>query len=400
MQKFIQLSLLLTATVIMAACGSSTKEDNALTKKKAELEKLQQEQASLAEKIKSIQLEIAKLDPSIANSTAKLVNISTIANQPFVHYIDLQGKVDADNISYISPRLGPAQVKAVYVKQGDYVKRGQLLLKLDDVLVRQQLIAATKSMDALKTQLVSAKDIYKRQNNLWQQGIGTEIQVINIRTQVETLEAQLEGAKENVKVIEEQLKALNVYSDVDGIADAVNIRVGETFTGVTQAGPQISIVNTSSLKVTVQVPENYAGKIAIGTKALAIISDLNKTIPTTITLASKLINPDNRSFTAEMKIPYDKSVRPNQLAQVKIQDYAVASAVAIPVKTVQTDEKGKYVFVAVTENGKIIARKKSVNVGEMYSDLIEVRNGLTAGDQLIINGYQDLYDGQLIAQAK
>ncbi|HNF30364.1 MAG TPA: efflux RND transporter periplasmic adaptor subunit, partial [Chitinophagaceae bacterium] len=227
--------------ITLAACGA---KNDSLSSKKASLDKLKKEQTAINEKIKVLESEIAKLDTAfVKNDIAKLVAISSITTQDFTHYIDLQGHIDADNISYISPRLGPGQVKAIYVKKGDFVKKGQLLLKLDDALIKQQINAAKQSLETIKTQLAFAKDIYNRQNNLWKQGIGTEVQLISARTNVETLEKQLSAAQENVKIIQEQASATNVYSDVDGIADEVNIRVGETFSGISATGAQIKIVN-------------------------------------------------------------------------------------------------------------------------------------------------------------
>jgi RND family efflux transporter MFP subunit len=318
----------------------------------------------------------------------------TLTAGDFKHYIELQGRVDADNISYISPRLGPGQVKSLFIKKGDYVKKGQLLLKLDDAVIKQSINAAKQSLETLKTQLTLAKDLYNRQNNLWKQGIGTEVQVISARTQVETLERQLNAGNENVKTIQEQANGSNVYSDVDGIVDELNVRVGETFTGYMGTTPQIKIVNTSTLKVVTDVPENYAARVKVGSKIIVSLPDINKSYNSNISLSGKTINANNRSFNAEAKLPYDGLMRPNQTAQVKIEDYSATNVVTIPVNTVQTDDKGKYVYVAITEGSKLFARKKAITVGELNGQMIEVKTGLTTGEKLISEGFQNIYDGQ------
>ena len=395
MQKIITV-LFLTATLTIASCGNKT-EDGSLAGKKAEIEKLKKEQATIGDKIKLLEKEVAKLDTSaVKEDIAKLVGTAVITTRNFSHYIDLQGRVDAENISYISPRLGGGQVRAIYVKRGDYVRKGQLLLKLDDAIVKQQVAAAKQGTEALKTQIAFAKDVYNRRNNLWKQGIGTEIELITARTNVESLEKQLNAANENIKVQQEQLSGANVYSDVDGIADEVNVRMGEMFTGFAGTMPQIKIVNTSNLKIITDVPENYSGKVKQGSALLVTLPDINKTFNTTVSVSGKVIDPNNRSFRAEARLPQDASIRPNQIAQVRILDYSAPNAVAIPVNTVSTDDKGKYVYIAVTEGGKLIAKKRSIIVGELYNDLIEVKSGLAAGDKLIIDGYQNIYDGQLL----
>ncbi len=396
MQKFINV-ILITASLTIASCGSKPEGTGSLAEKKAEIEKLKKDQAATADKIKSLEKEVAKLDTSaVKDDIAKLVGVSPVTAQNFAHYIDLQGRVDADDISYVSPRLGGGQVRALYVKRGDYVKKGQLLVKLDDAIGRQQVTASKQGTESLKTQLTLARDVYTRRNNLWKQGIGTEIELITARTNVESLEKQLNAANENIKVQQEQLSGSNIYSDVDGIADEVNVRVGEMFTGFSGTSPQIKIVNTSSLKIITDVPENYSGKVRVGSGMVVTLPDVNKTFNTTVSVSGQVIDPNNRSFRAEAKLPKDVSIRPNQIAEVRILDYKAANAIVIPVNTVSTDEKGKYVYVAVTEGGKLVARKKPIVVGELYKDMIEVKSGLAAGEQLITDGYQNIYDGQLL----
>ncbi len=393
--KKIQISILSIATLLLVACGTSSKNDVAA--KKSEVEKLKKEVLVTTEKIKILEQEIAKLDTNSqakANENAKLIGTTIIANADFKHFIDIQGKVDADNISYVSPRLGGGQVKAVFVKKGDYVKKGQMILKLDDAIARQSLIAAKQNLETIKTQVALAKDLYNRQNNLWKQGIGTEVQLISAKAQAETLDKQLLTGEANYRTAQEQASALNVMSDVEGVVDELNVRPGEFFTGFIGNMPQVKIVNTKTLKVVTEVPENYIARVQLGTPVELFLTDINKTYISKISFAGKTINLNNRSFIAEAKIPYDGLTRPNQNVQIKIQDYISQNAIAVPVNTIQTDDKGKFVYVAVKEGNNLIARKKQVTVGELSGNLIEVKTGLSSGDELITEGFQTVYDGQ------
>lgn len=399
MKKITQISIAFFATVLIASCGGSKKDDAAaINDKKAELEKLKSEKAKNEAEIAKLQGELEKIDTATANAAkVKLVSVAPVSAQDFKHYIDLQGKVDADNISYISPRMGPAQVKAVYVTQGQAVKKGQLLLKLDDAIMRQSVTAATQQLEGIKTQLGYAKNLYQRQQNLWKEGIGTEVQLITAKTNVTSLENQLAAAGENVKTLQEQLKTANVYSDVTGIADIVAIRVGETFSGMGASGPQIKIVNTSSLKVVVNVPENYLTRMHKGSPVVINIPDANKIINSSLSLISQSVDPTQRGFVAEAKIPYDPILKPSQSAVIKIMDYAASNAIVIPVNVVQSDETGKYVYVLTkSSNGKSVAHRVVVTVGEVYGENVEIRGGLKAGDQLVTEGFQNLYEGQSI----
>ncbi|HET9057355.1 MAG TPA: efflux RND transporter periplasmic adaptor subunit [Chitinophagaceae bacterium] len=398
MNQILRLSVAVILFTVIA-CGKNEQKDKAtLEAKKAMLAKLQKEQAKLTDDIKKLEEEIIKEDPSVAAAkTAKLVEITAVSTRKFEHFIELQGKVDADNISYVSPRGAPALVKAMYIKKGDNIKKGQLLLKLDDAIVKQQITAAKQKLEQLKTQLAYAQNLYERQKNLWEQNIGTEVQLITAKTTAESLENQLKGAEEDIKTAQEQWATTNVYAEVSGTADQVNIRVGELFTGFTGATPQIVIINTSSLKVTADIPETYLAKIRRGAPVQVTIPDLeNKVINTNVSVISQAISATSRGFIVEAKIPSIGSLKPNMVVQVKIQDYAVANTVVIPLTTIQTDEKGKFVFVLSQENGKTISRKKQITIGEVYGDMVEVKTGLTTGEQLISRGYQSLYDGQTV----
>jgi RND family efflux transporter MFP subunit len=399
MKKITQISIAVLTMFLIASCGNSSKDGAAaINDKKAAIEKLKAEKAKTDEEIKKLQAELEKLDTNSANAAKiKLVAVTAVTTADFKHYIDLQGKVDAENISYISPRMGPAQVKAVYVSQGQYVKKGQLLLKLDDAIMRQNVTAATQQLEGIKTQLGYAKNIYQRQQNLWKEGIGTEVQLITAKTNVTGLENQLSSAQENIKTLQEQLKTANVYSDVTGIADIVAIRVGETFSGMSATGPQIKIVNTSSLKVVTNVPENYLTRMHKGSQVQIFIPDVNKTVNSTISLISQSIDPLQRGFIAEAKIPYDPILKPSQSAVVKILDYNAPNAIVIPVNVVQSDETGKYVYVvSKSSNGKTTAHRVVVTIGEVYGEKVEIKAGLKAGDQLVTEGFQNLYEGQAI----
>ena len=376
---------LLIIVLFAASCGNSKKDQSAiLTEKKVKLQKLKSEQQKLNEEIAKLDAEIARLDPKSAEGTAKLVTTMVLAPKDFSHYIELQGKIDADNIAYVTPRGGPGQVRAVYVKKGDFVRKGQVLLKLDDAIVRSQIAG-------LQSQLSYARDIYQRQQNLWKEDIGTEVQVISARNNVTALERQL-------ATLNEQLSFTNVRAGISGVADEVNIKVGETFTGSPMQG--IKIVNTSSLKMMANIPENYISRVRKGSKVEIVVPDLNnRIINSTISLVSQSIDPNTRGFIAEARIPYDANLKPNQVANMRILDYAANQAISIPINVVQSDEKGKYVFVVEKKGEQLLARKKSIYLGESYGGVVEVKSGLNAGDVLITEGYQNLYEGQILTTA-
>lgn len=372
---------LITLILVMASCGCGSKEsDSSLAGKKAQLEAFKKQQAEITGKIQQLEQEILKLDPASQPEKIKMVGITVIEKRDFAHYIDLQGRITTESMYYVSPRGMGGQVRAVYVKQGDRVKKGQLLLKLDDAIIQQNI-------RQLENQLAFAKNIYERQQNLWKDGIGTEVQFLTARNNVDNLEKQ-------IAIVKEQAGQSNVYAEVSGIAETVNIRVGEVFTGNPMAG--ITIVDPSSLKAVVDVPENYVARIHKGMPVSVSIPDLDKTVDASISLLSETINQASRSFTAESRMPAIAGLKPNQVAVVRILDHASKNATVVPVETIQTDDKGKYVFVMREEKGKKIARKVPVTVGQFYDEQIEVIGGLNTGDILVTRGFQGLYEGQRI----
>jgi len=381
------LKLFTISLVIMSlACGGGS---NPIEAKKASLEKLKKQALALNGQIASLEKE---LEQAGAKDQAKavLVSIAPIINQDFNHFIELQGKVESESVSYITPRAGGGQVKALYVKRGDRVRKGQLILQLDNSMVKQSAAAAAQNRETTKAQAALAKSVYEKQKNLWEQNIGSEIQLMTAKTNADASASQLKAATEQLGMVNQQLSYTSVYSDVDGVAEEVNVKVGDLF-----GGPgQIKIVNTDKLKLTSQIPENYAGKVKVGTEATLVFPDINKTIETKLGVVGAVIDPLSRSFYVESKLPIDKDFRANQLVQVKIKDYTKTNAIIIPINLIQNDEKGKFIYVAASENGKLIARKRAVTIGEFYANNIEILSGLAAGEQMVIEGYQALYDGQ------
>lgn len=374
--------LIICTLFLLAACSGNKEENKDLVGKKAELEKLTKERDALSTKISTLEAELQKIDGAASSEKAKLVEVTELLNRDFTHYIELQGKITTENLSYVTPRGMGGQVKSIYVKEGDNVKKGQLLMKLEDGIIQQNI-------KQVESQLSFAKNIFSRQENLWKEGIGTEVQYLSAKNNVESLEKQLD-------LVKEQLSTTSVYAQVSGIIEDVNIRVGETFMGSPLAG--ITIINPGSLKAVVDVPENYVSKIRKGMPVVVTIPDLNQSFNSNINLISETINAISRSFVAESKVTGNANLKPNQIAIVKILDHEAKNAIVVPVETVQSDEKGKYVYVLTQEGNKTIARKRAITIGEFYDELIEVNAGLATGDKLITKGYQGLYDGQLISK--
>ena len=414
MNNIFKISFTAIVAVLLVACGAGAKDKKGDTgDMKVKLERLKKEKSSIDADIRKLEEQLAKADPKGAQQVQKLVAVDTLRINDFAHYIELQGKVDAEGIAYVAPSGPGGQVKAIFVKAGQRVGKGQLILKLDDAMARQgvdaaqqMVVSAQQQTGQIKARLDQAESIYTRYQNLWKQGIGAEIQVVNAKADFEAISAQLRAAQAQVgsaqaqvRLAQEQANMSNVYAGISGMIEEMNVKVGEFFSPQSAAmpGAGIRIVNNNNLKVVTNVPENYITRVKKGDKVEIVIADSGKPpYKSMISMVGGTIDATTRSFTTEAKLPSDPQLKPNQTATLKILDYEVKATVAVPVNVVQSDEKGKYVYVMEKAGDKSVARKKMVNVGEAYNGFIEIKSGLTGGELIITQGYQTVYDGQTV----
>jgi membrane fusion protein, multidrug efflux system len=371
-------SILLLSLMVFVTVSCGKKEDNSLAGKKAQLATLQKEASTLTDKIQKLQSEIDKLEPN-KELKVKTVSVSPITTENFQHFVEATGRLEAENNVFVSPQTGGALTK-VFVKIGDYVTKGQKIATIDNSILRN-------SMQEVEIQLETAKTIFERQKNLWDQKIGTEVQYIQAKSAVESLERRINTLKSQ--------DGLNVVvSPISGVVDEVRLKAGEI------AAPGIGIVrivNFSDLKVVANVPDTYAGTISKGDMVKIKFPDLQKEISAKLSYVSQTINQVSRTFTVEAKVPnFDKSLKPNLTAIMNVNDQSKGAAIVITESFVQNTEQGSIVYVAETEGNKKIARAKVVKTGLSYDGKIEIISGLTSGDLLITQGYQEIVDGQLI----
>ncbi|WP_254413118.1 efflux RND transporter periplasmic adaptor subunit [Dyadobacter diqingensis] len=365
------------AAALLASCTGEKKDG--LAAKKEELTQLKTQQGETDKKIKALEIEIAKLDPKKAGEAKiKAVSVAPLSAETFRHYVELQGSVDAKNNVLVTPKSGGA-ITAMYVKEGDYVNAGTAIGKIDDSILRE-------SLEEIKTQLTLANTLFDKQKNLWDQKIGTEIQFLQAKNNKEGLERKL-------ATLNSQLAQSRIVSPMSGVVDQVNVKVGE------MASPGVGvvrIVNLSNLKVMAKVSDTYAASVKKGDEVIVKFPDLKKEYKAKISFVSTTVDPLSRTFTIEANLPSSKEIKPNMMAQIQINDATSKNALAIDQNFVQSTEKGNVVYVAVTEGNKKVAKAKEVKTGLSYNGKIEILEGLTAGDQLITLGYQEVSDGQPI----
>jgi RND family efflux transporter MFP subunit len=364
----------LLAVAVLAACSQPKKEG--LEGKKAELAELKKQQTELNAKVKSLQDEIARQDPQAREAAkTKTVAVAPVAPTTFQHFIEVQGTIDAKNNVLVSPKTSGA-LTAVYVKEGDAVKAGQVLAKVDDQVLRE-------SIEEVKNQWSLANTVYEKQANLWKQQIGTELQYIQAKNNKESLEKRL-------ATLNSQLAMTNVTSPINGVVDKVNQKAGE----MAMPGMGVArVVNLSQLKVVAKVADTYVASVKKGDMVVVKFPDLNKQLNARVTFVSTTVDPLSRTFTIEAMLPPSNDLKPNQLAVVNINDINKRNAIVINQNLVQNTENGQTVYVAANEGNKRVAKARTVKTGLSYNGQVEITNGLQPGDQLITQGYQEIADG-------
>lgn len=349
---------------------------NQNTNKKGELEKLKSEREILNTKISKLESEV---DPNAQKVEKALpVKIKTLESTPFYHYVEIQGIVDGDQNVSVSPQV-PGVVTNVYVREGSMVKKGDILAKLDAQVLKQ-------SVEEIKIQLEMANIIYEKQKNLWDKKIGSEVQFLQAKTGKESLERR-------IKTIQEQIEMANIISPISGSVESVPLKVGQLASpGLPTSA--IRVINMSTAKITAEISENFASRIKNGNQAFVRFPDLGKEIETKLSFTSRFIDPSNRTFRVECRFTTKEiELRANMIAYVKIKDYTNEASLILPVNIIQSNQDGKFVFVAVKEGNKIAAVRKKITTGMDYNGESEITSGLSVGDQVITAGYQNLKEG-------
>ncbi|RFS23885.1 efflux RND transporter periplasmic adaptor subunit [Chitinophaga silvatica] len=368
-------ALLISATtLIFAACGGGNNKE----KKMAELQKLKQEKVKYNS---DIDQKIATLEKELdikEEVRLKDVTVAAVRDTTFQHFIDVQGSVDArENVNVSSRAAGV--ITAIYVKEGQQVSQGQTLAQVDDQLLRA-------SMAEVRTQLELANTLYDKQKNLWAQKIGSEIQYLNAKNQKESLEKRL-------ATLQDQQSQSRIVAPISGTVDAVIAKVGDI---ASPGNPTFRVVNANNLKVTANIAETYAGLIKAGDEVAIAFPDINREIRSNVGFASRTIDPVSRTIKVEVPLRSDNMLRPNMIAHIRIVDYTAKNAIVIPVSVIQYTSGKPYVLVAQQDKGKMVAQRKTIEMGRTYNDKAEIRGGLQAGDQIITAGFQGLNDNDLI----
>ncbi|VXB58972.1 efflux RND transporter periplasmic adaptor subunit [Maribacter litoralis] len=382
-----KLPILLIAVISLYSCGGKDQSVAEIISEQ-NLEAIRAKKNEITTQQKLIDAQLKSLDSAIAilgnEEKLPLVNTLTAKKEVFNHYLELQGDVSTKQNVLIYPEMA-GTLQRVHVKEGDRVSRGQVLATIDDGGLSSQL-------NQLKTQASLAKTTFERQERLWNQNIGSEIQYLQAKT-------NYEAAENMVSQAESQLGKSTIRAPFSGIIDDV-IKDQGTVVAPGQGSEVFRIVNLSDMYIEVEVPEAYIGNVTKGKEALVYFPVLGDSIVTKIRETGNFINPANRSFEAEIPVPNKEGkIKPNLTAKVNINDYTSEDAILIPTSIISENAEGEqYVFVAdeASAEGESIVKRTIITTGKTQGAEIEVLTGLNDGDHIIKEGARSVKDGQKV----
>ncbi|MFD2202872.1 efflux RND transporter periplasmic adaptor subunit [Shivajiella indica] len=360
--------LIIFLTVLLASCG----QKDELTAKKDELAKLKKEAADLRNAIESLEKEIGVLDPEFGITNRKSVLISTIKPEKihFEHFVEATGSVLSKKDVNISGEVS-GRVQEVLAVEGMRVNKGQVLARIDAEAIQ-------RNIEEVEKQLELAIIVYEKQERLWNQQIGTEIQYLETKNRKETLEKSLAGLKT-------QASKTIVTAPFSGNVESVLVRTGEL---VQPGTPLFHFVGESDLFIEADVSERYLGILNKGDSVDIYFPSVKENFRTKVSAVGGVINLNNRTFKVEVFLPYLQFAKPNLISVLRIKDYENPNAVTVPNYLILQDSKGDYVFTV--ENN--VTKKRYIKRGMTYKEITEVLEGLSGDEVLVDKGFREVGD--------
>ena len=380
--------LFLFSLLLLTQCGGEAPVniDELITN--GSLAAIQNLKTQKQKELNSLKQDIDKLDTAIRNQNSeKKLLLGTdmlITPQEFKHYVSFQGTIDTDQNLVIYPEL-PGLLKAIYVTEGQRVDKGTLLVRLSDGGMQDQL-------EQLRLQLELAKTTYERQEKLWAQKIGSEIQYLQSKTAFKALQ-------KSVSQMEDQVAKTRIRAPFDGIVDHIMADKGANL--APGATPILRFVNLDKMQVAGEIPEKHLPNIRKNSQAKINVPVLGKQWVSKVSLVGNYINPNNRSFRVEIDLDNKEgNLKPNMTAQVLLNDYTNPEALLVPLKNILKNQDGRnYVFVlkpVVGEKDTYKAVKTFIETGAEANNKLEIIKGLMAGDRILQEGVRLAKDQQLI----
>jgi RND family efflux transporter MFP subunit len=382
-----QLFTIVFASLILISCGGEGKKSTASVIEKGTLAEMREQRSKLVAKSEALRKEIEILDDAIGkkdtNEKRTLITTFMVKDTVFNHYVELQATVQTkENVMLSSEFAGI--LKQLFVKEGQKVSKGQTLARVDDGGLSSQLAQ-------METQAALAKTSFERQQNLWNQKIGSEIQFLQAKT---NYNAQLKA----VAQMKAQLSKTLIRAPFSGTIDEI---VSERGSVVGPGSPILRIVSLGNMYLEAEVPEKNIKTIKKGSDVIVTFPVLGETLNSKVTQAGNFINPANRSFTIQIAVPNKNgNIKPNLSSKIQLKDYSNPKAITVPTSIISENADGEqFLYVAKNpdKDGSAIAKRVVVKVGLSQGEIVEIIDGIKDGDLIIKEGARSVKDGQKVS---
>lgn len=379
------LFLYATTAALLVACGGAQPEGEVATKR-ADLERLKANYKATADSIKQVETWLAENDTTVRRNLS-VITAATVAATPFTHFVDVHGNVRADKAAALYS--GGGRVRKIHVGAGDRVKSGQLIITIDNNLAAEQIQQAEAAYELART-------AFEKQQTLWNQKIGSEMQFLQAKSQKEQAEAGLAAMRE-------QQRLTNITAPFDGTVDDIMVRVGDM---TSPMQPAARVVDLTGVQLEADVPESYLRTVKSGAPVKVYFPTVGDTLSAKLDHVGEYIDPSNRTFKVTVRVPQgEKMMRPNLLSDISIQDYHNDSALVVPSRAVLQDVKGNnYIFVLdATTGDEAKARKVMVKRVSEYKGSLSIvpqeAGALKGGEKIVDEGAKNVTDGLTVRVA-
>ncbi|MCB9262935.1 MAG: efflux RND transporter periplasmic adaptor subunit [Flavobacteriales bacterium] len=375
------IALLLAMAMAVVSCGKKASTD--LDKKRAELSKKEKELMTLKGEISTLKQEIEKLDTT-AKDKAIAVTVSAVGKGSYNEAFKVQGLVESNHDVFVSAEV-PGNITKIYVKEGQRVSKGQAIATLDASTAHSQIAELENAMSL-------AKINFEKQQRLWSQKIGSEMQYLQAKNQYENLQKSLATANA-------QLAKFTLRSPINGTVDQIMANEGE-LAGSMTGGPIARIVDLSDVKIIAKVSEVYVTDLKVGQEIEVNFPSLNLTWKEKISSIGNVVDPNNRTFTVIVKpTKYQNQLRPNLLSMLTVSNKQQSNVISVPTKLIRNDGKGDYIMVVKSNGSKKTVEKRAIKIGLQDAAKTVVTEGLADGDEIIVEGFSNVIEGDEVKVA-
>ena len=379
--------LIITLSLILfLSCNSSRNSSINDLINKGDLETLKKKKKEYVDLMNDLRLDLNEINNGIMlldeNEQIQVISKFNVIEKEFNTYVKLQANLKSrKNVVILSEFQGP--LKNLFVREGQLVKKGQLLAEINDSGLKEQL-------DQMLIQANFTKDNFDRVKRLWEKNIGSEMQFLKAKSDFET-------SNKMVEQIRDQLSKTKIYAPFDGEIDEIISNPGSN---LVPGSPMLRVVNLDIIYAEAQVPEKYVSSIELGTQALVSIPLLNKEVTSKIVQSGNFINPNNRTFRVEAPVENkDKRIKQNLNARIKIKNYSNLNALVVPLRVLREDASGKtFIYKLATTDKKniFLTVKIFVEIGANNDEEIEIIKGLSEGDIIVLEGANNVEDNQRV----